>query len=111
MTPEEFVQHFAKEHQHVLRSACDSNSDSIIAKRIQELDLTADQREKLRATIGALLTDVMYTVLLALDGEANLGDHQETYKLFSRDGTELTASGEIEAFAWEYFHGSKRSDA
>ena len=52
------------------------------------------------------LTDMCYTILLGLDGEANIGGTQEMYKIYDESGSELTG-GEIEAYAWEYFHDGK----
>jgi hypothetical protein len=57
--------------------------------------------------LDGVLTDAFYTVLLALDGAASLGGRQVTYSLRDEGGREPTGSGEIEAAAWERFHGGR----
>lgn len=52
---------------------------------------------------GTALTDVFYTMLLALDGEASLGGKQETYRLTDSGGNLTSGQGELEAAAWQYF--------
>jgi hypothetical protein len=56
--------------------------------------------------LDAVLRDAFYTVLLGLDGEAQIGGHQETYEITDENGNILTG-GEIESYAWEYFHNRR----
>ena len=74
--------------------------------QIKAMDLSAKELKALRAVLDGVLTDAFYTVLLALDGAASLGGKQVTYSLRDEDGNELTG-GEIEASAWERFHGPR----
>ena len=55
-------------------------------------------------------TDLAYTLLLGLDGEAQIGGIQHTYQLLDEEGNKLAGEGEIGSFAWEYFHGKDHSD-
>lgn len=103
------MQCFAEERQALLEAALGDPSKSAAAKLIAGLALNEAQKEQLRAVIDAVLTDAYYTVLLALDGEAALGDRQEAYKLLAEDGTNLTEDGMIEVHAWEYFRGPKKA--
>ncbi len=50
------------------------------------------------------LTDIVCTILLGLDGCASIGGIQELYDLKDENGNQL--SGEIERYAYEYFHKS-----
>lgn len=56
--------------------------------------------------MNGVLRDAFYTTLLGLDGEAQIGERQETFKIEDENGNELTG-GEIESYAWEYFHNNK----
>ena len=103
MTPAQFVGLFAKEKRDLLRSYL-SGPDTDVGARIEAMDLTAKELKALKAVLDGVLTDAFYTVLLALDGAASLGGKQVAYSLRDEDGNEL-AGGEIEAAAWERFHG------
>ena len=63
--------------------------------------------EKLKEVIDTLLTDVFYSVLLGLDGENSIGNTQHTYKIYDEEGNLISDCGELEASAYQYFHGSK----
>jgi hypothetical protein len=104
MTPAQFVGLFAKEKRDLLKSYL-SGSDTDVGARIKAMDLTAKERKALTAVLDGVLTDAFYTVLLALDGAASLGGKQVSYSLRDEDGNDLTGGGEIEAAAWERFHG------
>ena len=75
-----------------------------VGSKIDSLGLTENQMAKMKDVLDVVLTDVMYTTLLGLDGEASIGVVQQTYKLYDENGIELTNSGEIERYAYEYFH-------
>jgi len=57
----------------------------------------------LKKLIDTLLTDTFYTILLGLDGEASIGKKQTSYRIYDEKGHELTTSGKIEEYAYEYF--------
>lgn len=108
MTAEEFVLNFYKQRNQILNDSFDFEKEhkSYVTNKIQELKLNEQDSEKFRHIISALLTDTFYGILLGLDGSANIGERQETYKIEDENGNELTG-GEIEGFAWEYFHNNK----
>lgn len=106
MTPEEFVKGFYLEKKALIDLYVDSNSGSDVAKTISSLNLDQEKTERLRQILNGALRDVMYSILLGLDGEANIGGWQELLKITDQEGNELTG-GEIESFAWEYFHNNK----
>jgi hypothetical protein len=109
MTTEDFVRGFYHEKQHLLQSyvASQAADSSHVAHLLAQLALTPEQTAQLPQVLHAVLTDAFYTILLGLDGVASLGAHQEQYQVADEQGNELTGSGEIEAHAYDYFHGAK----
>ena len=63
--------------------------------------------EQLKEVIDTLLTDIFYSILLGLDGERSIGNTQQTYKIYDEEGNLISDCGELEASAYEYFHGGK----
>jgi len=106
MTPEEFVKNFYLERKSLVDLYLSSDNETDVSKLIADLKLDEQKTEKVRQILNAVLRDAFYTTLLGLDGEAQIGDEQETYKIEDENGNELT-SGEIESYAWEYFHNNK----
>lgn len=105
MTAEEFVKAFFYEKESFVNNAFDPNQNWYVSNQISALKLDSETHKKLKHIVSSLLTDVFYTILLGLDGEANIGGVQNAYKLFDEDGHELT-KGNIEGYAYEYFHGN-----
>lgn len=106
MTPEEFVKGFYLEQKTLVDMYFNPNGQTDVSKLIQSLNLNSERTETLRQILMAALRDALYTTLLGLDGEAQIGGRQETYIIKDQNGNELTG-GEIEGFAWEYFHNNK----
>ena len=106
MTPEEFANCFAKEKDSLLQLYFDADSRSDVARQIASLSGDAAQSAALRKIVDGILRDVLYTVLLGLDGSGSIGGTQRLYKLYDEDGTLLT--GKLESFAWERFHGPQK---
>lgn len=109
MTTEEFVRGFYQEKEYLLRSYAASNAtdSSQVAQLLTQLALTPQQIAQLPQVLNTVLTDAFYTILLGLDGAASIGSRQELYQLADEQGNELSGSGEIEAHAYDYFHGAK----
>ena len=107
MTPKDFTKGFYDEKAHLLKTYFDTNQGSEVGILIRTLDLEVDQIEILKKILNNVITDSLYTVLLGLDGAASIGGQQEMYKLLDENGNELTG-GEIESYAWEYFHGKEK---
>ncbi|MCC9044037.1 hypothetical protein LNQ81_15275 [Myroides sp. M-43] len=101
MTAEEFVKGFYKEKQYLLKDYLTDNSKTKVAHLIKSLNLNENQTNIMREIIDATLTDVLYTVLLGLDGEAVIGDNQSMYEIKDEDGNII--SGNIESYAYQYF--------
>ena len=86
MTSDEFAKNFYLEKLNFLKSCFE---------------------EQLKDVIDTLLTDVFYSLLLGLDGESSIGNTQQTYKIYDEEGNLISDCGELEASAYQYFHGGK----
>lgn len=106
MTPEEFVKGFYLEKEALIGLYFSSNPTTPVGEAIRSLNLTDDQVTKLKSTLDGALTDMCYTILLGLDGEAQIGGVQKMYKIYDESGNELTG-GKIEEYAWEYFQNKE----
>lgn len=104
MTPKEFVRNFYIEKNKSLNLYLSSGNETEVSHLISQLQLDTDKNEIIKQLVDSILTDTFYTVLLGLDGAASIGDEQHIYEIFDEDGNELSG-GEIEAYAYEYFHG------
>jgi hypothetical protein len=103
MTSEDFVEGFYKERKSLLELYFETNDKTDVKELIHRLNLDEEKLVVLKQIINSVLRDAYYTILLGLDGEAQIGDRQETYSIKDEDGNEL-AGGKIEGYAWEYFH-------
>lgn len=106
MDTAEFVECCAKEKDSLLRMFLDPSQGTTVAAAIADLNLRPEQASKLEEIVDGILSDTLFTILAALDGGGSLGGRQERYSLRSEDGVELTG-GDLEAAAWERFHGQK----
>ena len=102
MTSEEFVLGFYRERENLMNLYFHPKSETDIGQLIQSLQLDKEKAKALKLIVNGVIRDVMYSILLGIDGEAAIGDRQETYRLLDEDNNELTG-GEIEGYAWEYF--------
>ena len=107
MTPEQFARAIAEEKNTLIGSYFASDAGTIVGQQVASLQLSAEQREVLRRIIDGALTDMCYTILLGLDGAASLGSlQQQEFGLSDEEGNPLTG-GELEAAAYEVFHGEE----
>lgn len=104
MTTEEFVKAFYNEKQGFLKEYLSEKSETEVGQLINSLNLTVQQSEIMKKVLDSSFTDIFYTILLGLDGCASIGGIQEMYDLKDENGNQLT--GEIEGYAYEYFHES-----
>lgn len=104
MTSKEFVELFYVEKKEILKRYFNNPRGTKVSSEIDGLGLTTEQMVKMQSILNTVITDVMYTILLGLDGEASIGNVQQTYELYDESGSKLTDCGEIEAYAYEYFH-------
>lgn len=109
MTPEEFVKNFYLEKQNIFNSCFDTQSEhrTFVSTKIEELNLNDIETEKLKKIISYLLDDTFYTILLGLDGSASIGDSQESLKIYDEEDNLISEGGDLEGYAYEYFHENK----
>ena len=109
MTSDEFAKNFYLEKLNFLKSCFEEQPKypSAVNTKIKEMTLDGTQQEQLKEVIDTLLTDVFYSILLGLDGEHSIGDTQQTYKIYDKEGSLISDCGELEASVYEYFHGGK----
>jgi hypothetical protein len=105
MDAKEFVACWKREKDNLLNIFTDPIRESVVAMDIASLGLTSQQRVKLKMIIDVILTDTLFTMLLGLDGEANIGGVQTTYTIKDEKGNEVSRCGELEAEARKQFHG------
>lgn len=106
MNGAEFVGHWHELKLELGQSFMQPGSGSEVATRIAALGLSAEQSGQLKGILDAVLRDTMYTLLLALDGDASLGDCQQQFTVFDEDGQAVESIGEA---AWACFHGDAAS--
>ena len=116
MTPQDFAKAFYDEKENLLDiyferkpyPYADVAPKSDVAELIKRLNLDKEQKDILFQILDGTLRDTMYTILLALDGAASLGNEmQQMFGLTDEDGNNLT-EGKLEGHAYEYFHGQNK---
>ena len=106
VTPEEFVNEFWLLKQSYLNSIQTSGkATSHAALLLQKLNLSVKQQATATELLDAVVTDVLYTVLLGLDGEAQIGNKQVLYTILDEQGNKICgdAMGEVETIAYQRF--------
>lgn len=106
MTPKEFVKLFFDEKEDLIKYYFGGKKETEVSIKIAELNLEKEQLELLKSIINSVITDTMYTILLALDGCASIGGVQEMYKLYDEQGNLLTDAQGLDEVAWKLFHGN-----
>lgn len=109
MDAEQFVENWVRLKAELLDSFMDVDEGADVAEMIKAMKLSPSQNAQLRTVIDAVLRDTMYSLLLGLDGAASIGDDQQTYAIRDEDGNLVSEDGELEAAAWEAFHGENGS--
>ena len=102
MTAKEFVENFKLEKDSLLKEFTNIESQTEVQKLIQSMKLNEEQAEFLKEVLNSTLLDTFYTILLGLDGCSMIGESQQLYEIKDENGNLL--SGEIEGYAYEYFH-------
>lgn len=108
MNAEEFVKNFYKEKQDVLNGYFNEDEESEAGVIINKLIDSGVHKDVLYSLVDSILIDTYYTILLGLDGEANIGGTQMTYKIYDEDDNLINECGEIEEKAYEYFQENEK---
>ena len=84
MTSDEFAKNFYIEKLKFLKSCFEHSPQypNAVNAKIKEMTLSNTQQEQLKDVIDTLLTDVLYSILLGLDGENSIGNTQHTYNIY-----------------------------
>ena len=72
-------------------------------QQFSALSLSEEQQLQLWGALDTALTDVLYSLLLGLDGSAQLGGVQETFRIYDEAGNLISDCGDLEAAAYEQF--------
>ena len=96
MNAEEFVTIFKKQKDSMVKIYLET-SKTLVSKLINDLKLNHEQKPIMGEIVDELLTDAFYTTLMGLDGEANIGGIQQTYKIYDEDNNLISNCGDIEA--------------
>ena len=67
------------------------------------MDLSSIQEAYFWKIAEVMLNDSFYRLLLGLDGCAQIGGNQQTYKIYSENGDLISSCGDIESEAAEQF--------
>lgn len=103
MTAKEFAKLFYLEKNDMINNYFNNLDDTEVGLGIKDLNLDKQQIKKVKSIIDSVITDTMYTILLGLDGEASIGDNQESYEIYDETGNKISTPGDIEQYAYEYF--------
>ena len=108
MTAEEFVELFAREREALVGLYSDPSSQTEVARLFRSSNSAAGtDQETFKAAIRQIVTDVYYSILLAIDGEASLGGVQQSYAVFAEDGSKVSGEpGDLEKYAFRVLQQS-----
>lgn len=101
----QFAKNWRVLQDELVDGVMDHNGRTEASRRVEAMALTTDQVAQLRGLLDVVLRDTLYTLLLGLDGCASIGPDQQVYRIHDEDGNLLSQSGQLEAAAWEVFHG------
>ena len=105
MTPEDFANEFKILKSQLVDDYFSTDSEISRVGNLNEAGLSENQISIVRTLVDEALTDALYTVLLGLDGCASIGNVQHSYVLRDEEERLLSGGGDLEASAWEVFHG------
>ncbi|MDZ5603815.1 hypothetical protein SJI00_13615 [Pseudomonas sp. RP23018S] len=74
-----------------------------VSAQLAAMQLSEVQTRQLHALLDGVLTDVMYTLLLGLDGCASIGGEQHDFSLRNEAGEPIDG---LQSEAYEQFHGA-----
>ena len=92
---EEFVRRWLNFKKSYLSELKNRRSVSATAQKINMLELTDKQRRLFDSALESALDDIMYSLLLGLDGEAEIGGIQESFTILNENGETVSPCGEL----------------
>ena len=92
----------------MLADYANASGQSAVVALLAEANLSQEQKGLVVSAIDTALTDAFYTVLLAIDGSASLGQTQQSFILTDSDGNMIAnGDGRLEAAAWEALQSNR----
>ena len=102
MTPKEFAREFRLLRDDLLKDYFDESGEISLIGKFKESGLNKEQIELVKDVMSEGLTDALYTILLGLDGCAQIGEYQINYSVYDEENNQVAGSGVMEEFAYEY---------
>lgn len=100
MHPEEFINNVVDSIESLVTLyAQGRNGPTYLGAKLDELELTSDQREDVLALIRLAVGEATHSIICGIEGSSSLGNSQQIYKLLDEDGNELT--GQLDALLYE----------
>ena len=102
MGPTDFAVACREQRDLMLANYADASGGAAVAALLAAANLSQEQRNYVVSALDTALTDAFYTMLLAIDGSASLGQTQQSFTLTDGEGNMIAnGDGRLEAVAWE----------
>ena len=105
MDANEFVKHWKTDKDNLLKVYTSDSEETDVSMIIKKMELNPEQNELMKSVLDSVLTDTYYSLLLGLDGSGSIGEVQHMFKIYDESENLISNCGDIEAEAWEQFHG------
>lgn len=106
MNASEFVSWWKRAKDELVDVFNQPSGETEVGHKIASMQLNPKQTVVMHAVIDGILTDAFYTMLLGLDGAANIGGVQQQFQIRDESGNLISQGGLLETEAWEQFHGN-----
>jgi hypothetical protein len=104
MDAETFAFACRRERDSMLALYSDASTATEVSGKLASANLSGAQKAIVLDAIGTILTDVFYSIILALDGASSLGGLQQNYRLLDEQGETISqGNGALEAAAFKAF--------
>ena len=108
MGPTDFALACREQRDLMLANYADASGGSEVANLLATANLSQEQRNYVLSALDTALTDVFYTMLLAIDGSASLGQTQQSFALTDGERNVIAnGDGRLEAAAWEALQSNR----
>lgn len=75
--------------------------------QIKDTKFCKEQIKYIAETLNYAVSECLYTILLWLDGEANICVIQQPFKIYDEQGNLIAEDGDLELAAYESFHNEE----